>query len=173
MLGRHRGGKPRIVYETRERQRTADVTGMTISSITSAQAAIPVSSAAAAAPAAPAAPADPADGTRLSGFGSFMSKLQSLEQSDPAKAKQVLGDIASKLSARAKEVGGTAGQHLSQLADKFQQASQTGDLSGLQPPQAQQGQHHHHGGGHHAKAAYSQSQDPSQTVDDTLASAIE
>jgi len=46
---------------------------------------------------------------RLSGLAQAMSKLQTLEKSDPAKAKQVLSDIANKLQAKGKELGGAEG----------------------------------------------------------------
>lgn len=100
----------------------------------------------------------------------LFSKLQQLQTSDPEKFKQVTADIAQKLKDAADQVGGDAGKRLSALADKFQQVSDTGDLSKLQPPQqaganskvlgayqqnSQDGQalgatkhaHHHHGGG--------------------------
>ena len=47
----------------------------------------------------------------------------------------------------AQQDGGSQGQFLSNLAAKFQQAAQTGDLSSLQPT------HHHH---HHGAGAYQQ-----------------
>jgi len=97
-------------------------------------------------------------GAKVSKYGQLMSQLQNLEQSDPAKAKQVLGEIASKLSDAAKQAGGDRGKMMSALADKFQQAAQTGDLSGLKPPAsgAPHGGHHH--GHHKATASYSAAQ---------------
>ena len=97
---------------------------------------------------------------QLSGFGQLMSQLQSLEQSNPSQAQQVLSTIADKLNSEAQSAGGTQGQHLSALAQKFEQASQTGDLSGLKPPTAptaaQSGvSGHHHGGHHHSSQSYS------------------
>jgi hypothetical protein len=82
--------------------------------------------------------------TRLSRLGDLMSKLQDLETSDPAKAKQVLTSIATALSDKATSSGDP---HLTELADKFTEAAKTGDLSALQPhgppPEA-----HGHGGPH-------------------------
>jgi flagellar motor switch protein FliG len=95
---------------------------------------------------------DPAP-THVSKMGDLMSQLQQLSQSDPAKFKQVMAEISDKLKAQAGDATGKA-DFLNKLADKFSQASQTGDMSALKPPQAQQGAgaaHHHHG--HHAHAA--------------------
>ncbi len=124
------------------------------------------------------------DTTQLSGPAQFFNKLQGLEQSDPSKAKQVLSDIANKLSDQATKVGGDRGKQLSALADKFTQAAQTGDLGGLQSPAAAQGAQgggHHggHHGHHHATQSYSQAQsadgsdstDPAQMMMDTLGAA--
>jgi hypothetical protein len=72
------------------------------------------------------------DGTHLSKLGELFSKLQDLESSDPAKAKQVLSSIASTLSEKANSPD-NRDPHLQELADKFTQAAQTGDLSALKP----------------------------------------
>lgn len=89
-------------------------------------------------------------GAQLSKMGSLMSQLQNLESTDPTKAKQVLTNIASALSDKAKAAGNTD-PHLQDLADKFSQAAQTGDLSGLKPsgPPGGAHEHHHH---HHASS---------------------
>ncbi len=68
----------------------------------------------------------------ISSFAQFLSKLQNLAQTNPTKEKSVLNDIASKLQTQAQATGGDAGQRLSQMADRFAQAAQTGDLSALQ-----------------------------------------
>ena len=68
----------------------------------------------------------------VSSFAQFLSKLQNLAQTNPTKEKSVLSDIASKLQTQAQATGGDAGQRLSQMADRFSQAAQTGDLSALQ-----------------------------------------
>jgi hypothetical protein len=108
-----------------------------------------------------------------------MSNMQSLEQTNPTKASQILSSIASKLSAQAQSVGGTRGQQLGQLASKFSQAAQTGNLSGIQPQQTSNAAAggHHHGGSHHHRGAssYSQTQasGDSQSVLDTMNEALE
>ena len=119
---------------------------------------------------------------RLSGLAQAMSKLQTLEKSDPAKAKQVLSDIANKLQAKGKELGGAEGARLNTLAGKFQQAAASGDLSALQPAgQAQAGQQqggHHGHHGHHGRAqsaygqAQTQTQDPTQSALDIINGAL-
>lgn len=147
---------------------------MNISGISTVTSSSPVSSVQATTPSSSsAAPASGTDacggGASLSGPAQFLSKLQSLEQSDPAQAKQVLGDIASKLKADAGQATGTQADRLNQLADNFQKAAATGDLSALQPQQGAQGAqgaqggqgghgHHHHGGHHKATQSYQQNQ---------------
>jgi hypothetical protein len=80
--------------------------------------------------------------TKLSRLGEMMSKLQDLERTDPAKAKQVLTSIAATLHAKASSA---SDPRLQALADKFTEAANTGDLSGLQPPG---GGAHPHGHAH-------------------------
>jgi len=111
------------------------------------------------------ADSDSGDSTRLSGFAQAMSQLQKLAQSNPGKAKQVLTDIANKLSAQAQAVGGTDGQQLSSLAAKFQQAASTGDLSSLQPAAhaATAAMHSGHHAHHKAQSAYGQTQAQGQS----------
>jgi len=86
-----------------------------------------------------------ASSAEVSGAGSFFQKLEDLQQQDPAKLKDVLSQISDKLSAEAKDATGTEADRLNRLADKFKQASESGDISSLKP------HHHggHHGGGHH------------------------
>ena len=91
----------------------------------------------------------------VSDFASVMNSLQELSQSDPTKFKEVMGSVASTLQADASNATGSQAQFLSQLADKFQQASQTGSMSPLQPPS---GGHHHH---HHGVKGYSGQQSSS------------
>jgi len=79
------------------------------------------------------------DKTKLSKLGELMSKLQDLEGSDPAKAKQVLTSIASALTEKANS-SDNSDPHLQELADKFTEAAKTGDLSALKPTG---GKHHH------------------------------
>lgn len=151
-----------------DRRQAEPAIDMTISSVTSTQPTLAVAQIAQPPAAPPAAASDPTGGTQLSRFGQFLSKLQSLEQSDPAQAKQVLETIASKVKDPT-------------LAQKFQQAAQTGDLSGLQPPaqgaQGAQAGGHHHGHHHRGASAYQQSQqstststDPTQMLLDALGS---
>jgi len=78
---------------------------------------------------------------QISKPGQVLSKLQSLAQTDPAKFKQLLTDAADKLRADAQREQGGASKALTALADKFQQAADTGDVSGLKPG----GHHGHHG----------------------------
>jgi hypothetical protein len=83
-----------------------------------------------------------------------MSKLQQLQQQDPAQFKQVAGQLATSLQQAAQQSGNSSG-FLSQLASGLQQAAQTGEMPTLQPPNGTSGQSnsgqavHHHGSGHH------------------------
>jgi hypothetical protein len=81
--------------------------------------------------------------TKLSKLGELMSKLQDLESSDPAKAKQVLTQIASSLTDKANS---SSDPRLKELADKFTEAASTGDLSGLEPSGPPPGGGTHRGG---------------------------
>jgi hypothetical protein len=99
---------------------------------------------------------------QISGPGALLSKLQQLKTQDPAKFKQVLSDIATKLQTLAQQQGqNPSSQWLTKLADKFQTAANTGDLSALQPT-AHQGHHHHHASG--AAGAYAQNSADSSTL---------
>ena len=84
------------------------------------------------------------DKASMSGIGQVMSKISDLESTDPAKAKQVLQRIASKLTDAAGQATGDQATHLQELAARFTKAADTGDLSGIQPPKGGHG-HHPHG----------------------------
>jgi hypothetical protein len=103
----------------------------------------------------------------ISSFAQFLSKLQNLAKTDPTKEKAVLGDIADKLQTQAQATGGDAGQRLSQMqmADRFSQAAQTGDLSALQPKTSTAT-----GGGmaSRARSAYQQASGVDQSLMDVL-----
>jgi hypothetical protein len=102
-----------------------------------------------------------ASSASVSGSASLLAQLQQLSFSNPAAFKTATADIATQLQADAQQTGGSQGQALSSLAAKFQQASQTGDLSPLHSAHAHHGGHHHHGGGSTASAAaYQDNSDP-------------
>jgi hypothetical protein len=87
----------------------------------------------------------PAATASISGAGQLFSLLQQLQQTNPTQFKQVTGQIASQLSAAAQQQSGGASTVLSQLANKFQQASQSGSLGSFTGPQGAHHGHHHHG----------------------------
>ncbi len=89
--------------------------------------------------------------TSISSSASLLAQLQQLSLSNPTAFKKATADIATQLQADATQTGGSQGQALTSLAAKFQQASQTGDLSSLKP--AHHGGHHHGGGSSAASAA--------------------
>jgi len=97
--------------------------------------------------------APPADNPQLSPLAQLMSTLQQLQQSDPAKYRQVTQQIATNLQGAAQTAqadgNSTAASQLNQLATDFTNASKSGQLPNIQDlAQAVGGHHHHHG--HHA-----------------------
>ncbi|HTN54383.1 MAG TPA: hypothetical protein VML50_18390, partial [Anaeromyxobacter sp.] len=82
----------------------------------------------------------PATQSSISPEGGLMGELSELSQSDPSKFKAVMQEIAEKLQGEASQASGDKAQALGNLADKFDQAAQTGDMSSLQPSGAQK--HH-------------------------------
>ncbi len=95
------------------------------------------------------------DNSRLSPFAQLMSELQQLQQSDPAKYRQVTQQIATNLQSAAQTAQAdgntTAATQLNQLAGDFTSASTSGQLPNIQDlAKAIRGGHHHH---HHAHAA--------------------
>ena len=107
------------------------------------------------------------DSAEISLSGQMLSKLQELKAKDPAKFTQVLSDIASKLQALSQQGGQSQNsQSLAKLADRFQTAAKTGNLSALQPHGHRSRGHHHAPG---AAGAYGQTsaQGP-QALEQTL-----
>lgn len=86
-----------------------------------------------------AAPAIPQDSTSVSRRGQLMAELKSLQQSDPAKFKQVMADMSSQLKDAAKNATGDDAARLNKMAADFDQAAQTGQM----PAKAAHGHHHH------------------------------
>jgi HSP90 family molecular chaperone len=78
----------------------------------------------------------PADQDSQSGPAALFKKLEALAKSDPAKFKQVTAEMATKV----KEAADTATdphekKMLTELSQKFTDASTSGDASGLKPPE--------------------------------------
>jgi len=102
------------------------------------------------------------DAAGISQASQFLSKLEQLKQQDPAQFKEVPSQIADKLAAAAQQqTQGADSQFLTQLADKFRNAAQTGDLNQLQPPAGGHHGHHHH---RVAQAYGRNQQDPTQLL---------
>jgi hypothetical protein len=96
----------------------------------------------------------------LSDAAKFFSKLQNLSQTDPAKFKQLTGEISSELQTAAQSATGNQAKFLTDLANQFKTASQTGDASSLEPPTGSVGHHRHH-------ASYQSSSDASNSTSST------
>ncbi|MDB4984872.1 MAG: hypothetical protein JWN04_50 [Myxococcaceae bacterium] len=97
-------------------------------------------------------------------------KLAALQQSDPAKFKEVTEAISQQLSAAARQQTGAAADKLNDLATKFQQASDSGDMSSLQPSVHKGGGGHKHSG---AAAAYAANTPPPPRPSDAVKSAMD
>jgi hypothetical protein len=125
---------------------TSNVNPVTTTSTTSASS-IPPSAAASAAISTP---------------GQFFSQMQSLSQSNPTEFKAVASQVATTFQNAASQATGQQAQFLTNLANQFSQAAQTGTMpnpatgaaSGASAAQAASPQgaphthhHHHHGGG--------------------------
>ena len=79
--------------------------------------------------------ATPSDGVDFSQVAQLFKELQKLQGTDPTEFKKVLTDAAKKLrDAAGQQSDSAAAGMLTTLADKFQQAADTGDLSVLKPP---------------------------------------
>ena len=103
----------------------------------------------------------PTDSSAISSFANLMSELQQLQQNDPTKFKAVMADIASTLKTDAQNATGSQASALNNLAAKFDQASQSGQMPNLQPQgQHGAGGHHHH---HHVQSYQSQADDTAST----------
>lgn len=86
------------------------------------------------------------DSTDISPFAAAMAQLQQLQQSDPTQFKSVMSNIADTLTTDTQSASGSTAQMLTDLANKFSQAAQTGQMPDLQPAGQQQvaSGHHHH-----------------------------
>ena len=93
------------------------------------------------------------DSVGVSQFAQLMQKLQQLQTSNPAEFKQVMSDAAKQLkTAAAQSTAPAQAKFLTNLADKFQKAADTGDLSALQSQSGTAGAYAHHGRHHHGGA---------------------
>jgi hypothetical protein len=83
---------------------------------------------------------------QISGPGQLFSRLQQLAQQDPAKFKEVTQHISDEIRKTAGQSSGKASDFENALADRFEAAAQSGDLSSFKPPAAGDGakQAHHH-----------------------------
>lgn len=99
----------------------------------------------------PVTSSDAANGVSvdISRPGQLFSQLSSLAQSNPDQFKSVTSDIAAKLKDAASSATGSQADFLNKIADRFQSASQSGNVSDLAPPQGGQAHGHRHHGGHH------------------------
>jgi hypothetical protein len=102
-------------------------------------------------PATPVSSPDAANGVNvdISRPGQLFSQLSSLAQSNPDQFKSVTADIAQKLKDAASSASGSHADFLDKIADRFQAASQSGNVSDLAPPQGGRAHGHRHHGGHH------------------------
>jgi hypothetical protein len=100
------------------------------------------------------------DSTGTSKIAQFLSKLNSLAQSNPQQFKDLTSKIATELKADAGQTTGQAADFLNNLADKFQTASATGSTKSITP----------HPRAHHLRHAYKEASEDQSPND--LASAL-
>jgi hypothetical protein len=115
--------------------------------------------------------------------GQFLSQMQQLSQQNPTEFKAVAAQVATSFQKAASQATGPQAQFLTNLANQFSQAAQTGSLP--TPPGAAQGAEavsagqaggsagahhhpHHHGGG---SAQFSDVQQAFQTAMSILSQA--
>jgi len=122
------------------------------------------------------------DSANLSQVSQLFQELEQLQTSDPTALKKVLEDAATKFSTAAQQTTDpTQASFLSNLAQRFQKAADTGDLSALRQPSSTtsagatygvQGhhRHHHHGGGSSQTGSSSSTQTNASATDSTTAS---
>jgi len=122
------------------------------------------------------------DSVNFSEVGQLFQELQQLQTSDPTALKKVLEDAATKFSTAAQQATDpTQANFLTNLADRFQKAADTGDLSALRQPSSMtsagatygvQGHHHHHhhGGGSSQPASSTSTQTDSNATSSTTSS---
>ncbi len=100
------------------------------------------------------------DSPEISPLAQMMTTLQQLQQTDPAKYKEVTGQIATTLQKAAQSAQSdgntTVVAALNQLSSEFQDASQTGQMPNLKNLATAHSGHHGH---HHAHGGASQPQD--------------
>jgi len=76
------------------------------------------------------------DSAETSNPAEFYSKLKELQESDPEKFQEVVSSIADKLEEAASDEDlSSASSMLSDLAAKFRDVANGGDISQLQPPE--------------------------------------
>ncbi|MGD0822742.1 MAG: hypothetical protein ABSA71_18580 [Desulfomonilia bacterium] len=122
------------------------------------------------------------DSVNVSQASQLFSQLQQLQQSDPDKFKQVMTNIAGELQSAAQGKSGFEAQTLSDLATKFQNVANGGDISQLMPPTqsssdqyTQQGSvsaKHHHGHHHGTSGAQNDIKQVMSNVIDELNKAV-
>ena len=71
------------------------------------------------------------DALRVSGVANFMSKLRSLQESNPERTQEALGVLAKTVQDEAAKADGPTAAQLTRFADKLQQAATTGDTDPL------------------------------------------
>jgi hypothetical protein len=96
--------------------------------------------------------------TSISPEGDLFGQLADLAKTDPAKFKKAAAEISEKLKDEAGSATGKKAEFLTKLADRFDEAARTGDVSALKP-QGTDGPHKH---GHHHHGSSGATPDGSQ-----------
>lgn len=108
-----------------------------------------------AAPALPDESDSPASNTRISSPGRLFSRLAQLSHDEPERFKEVAQQIADDLRASAAQSSGREAAFDNRLAERFEKAAETGDMSSLFPRRSSEAPQHHrgaHGGGEETRS---------------------
>jgi len=110
---------------------------MTVNSLTNSSSASSLAAVGLGSASASSSASSVGDSSDMSQIAKLMKELSDLAQNDPAAFKAVAEQISEKLKEAASSAQGGQADFLNDLADKFAQAAQTGDLSSLRPSSAQ------------------------------------
>ena len=107
------------------------------------------------------------DSSSISTMSQLFSQLDSLATSDPARFKQLTGELASELTSAANDAAGNKAEALKWMAAQFSKASESGKAEDLRPPTSNGTGRAHHG--HHAhQKTDADTNDSAKTAGDVL-----
>jgi hypothetical protein len=115
---------------------------MSVSSVISTSSILQTSTVSSTASVSDVAQIDRPESAGVSQMADLMKQLEELSKSDPEKFKKVMSSLADQIQEQAdqaEQAGDGRASLLNEMAQKFKQAADTGDVSALQPPKPPQG----------------------------------